>query len=246
MTGNSISNPVVELLKSHRSVRAYEDRPVPEEICQAILEAAFAASSSCFMQVTSVIRVKDPVKREKLSVLAGHQKHVALAPEFWVFVADYHRNTKLAPDFDLGWSEQLLVGCTDTAIVAQNAFVAMESFGLGGLYVGGLRNGIAEVAELLELPEHTLPLFGFAFGWPAEDNEQKPRLPMPMKVFIDKYEEVKKEDLAAYDRTLGDYFAHRRSHPKQSSFTQEVSAIMKRERRPFVDAWLKKFGWLKG
>ena len=98
----------------------------------------------------------------------------------------------------------------------------------------------------LELPEHTLPLFGFAFGWPAEDNEQKPRLPMPMKVFVDKYEEVKKEDLAAYDRTLGDYFAHRRSHPKQSSFTQEVSAIMKRERRPFVDAWLRKFGWLKG
>lgn len=240
----SASNPVVDMMNRHTSVRRYEARPVDESICQAILQAAFAASSSCFMQVTSIIRVTDPKLREKLAVCAGNQKHVLEAPEFWVFVADYHRNRALVPEQDLGWCEQLMVGCTDTAIIAQSAMTALESFGLGGVFVGGLRNGIDEVAKLLRLPPHTLPLLGLSFGWPAEDNEIKPRLPMRVKVMTNRYVEAPEGELEAYNEELAHYYAHRKLNPKQSDFKREVGAVMQRERRPFVDDFARRAGWL--
>jgi nitroreductase len=91
----------------------------------------------------------------------------AQAAEFWVFCADFNRNLQICPDAQLGLAEQLLLGCVDTAILAQNALVAAESLGLGGVYIGGLRNNIEAVTELLKLPQHVLPLFGLCLGWPA-------------------------------------------------------------------------------
>ncbi len=241
----SVSNPLVDVLVQHTSVREYLDKPVDEDICQAILNAAFAASSSCFLQVTSIIRVNDPEKRRLLAQYAGNQAHVEKAPQFWVFVADNHRNLVTVPNSDLGWTEQLIVGCTDTGIAAQSAFAAMEALGLGGVYVGGLRNHIREVAELLELPKHTIPLMGLAFGYPAYKNERKPRLPQSVTVMTDRYVEPSAEELQAYSQKLSEYFATRTRGPRQSTWEKEVGAIMLRERRPFVDDFLKDMGWLK-
>lgn len=239
------SNAVVEQLMSHTSVREYSDKPVSEEVCQAILDCAFASASSCFLQVTSIIRVNDPEKRRKLAEFAGNQKHVISAPQFWVFVADYHRNLATVPNSDLGWSEQLIVGCTDTGIAAQSAYMAMESFGLGGVYVGGIRNHIKEVAQLLELPQNTIPLMGLAFGYPAYKNEVKPRLPQSLTVMTDRYIEPDPQALEDYAKELSDYYAHRKRNPKTSTWAGEVCAVMGRERRPFVDAFLKEKGWLR-
>ncbi|MDI5829350.1 hypothetical protein MJN51_30445, partial [Salmonella enterica subsp. enterica serovar Kentucky] len=42
----------------------------------------------------------------------------------------------------LGLAEQLLLGVVDTAMMGQNALTAAESLGLGGVYIGGIRNNI--------------------------------------------------------------------------------------------------------
>lgn len=245
MTAPTIArNPTVELLTNHRSCRRFLDKPVPEDIQRAILAAAFAASSSCFLQVTSIIRVRDPQTRSTLADLAGNQPHVAQAPEFWVFIADNHRNTVLVPESDLGWSEQLVMACVDTGIAAQNAFTAIESFGLGGVYVGGLRNHIAEVARLLQLPANTIPLMGLAFGYPAETNEIKPRLPQSVTVMDEVYREPDAHALARYDAQMAAYYANRKANPKTTTWTADIRRVIERERRPFVDDYLKKTGWL--
>lgn len=57
-----MTNATVDLMKVHRSVRAYEDKTVSEDVRKAILEAAFAASSSSFLQLVTVIRVTDAAK----------------------------------------------------------------------------------------------------------------------------------------------------------------------------------------
>lgn len=54
--------------------------------------------------------------------------------------------------------EALTVAIVDTTIAAQNMTVAAESMGLGICYIGGIRNDTSKVAELLNLPELTLPL----------------------------------------------------------------------------------------
>ena len=48
----------------------------------------------------------------------------------------------------------------------------------------------------------------------------------------------------AYNGVLADYYASRRGNPKQSDFRREVGAVMKKERRPFVDDFARRTGWL--
>ena len=74
--------PTIELLCSHRSIRHFTDQPITDAQREAIFAGARAASSSSFLQCSSIIRVTDPALREKLVPLTGGQKHVAHAPEF--------------------------------------------------------------------------------------------------------------------------------------------------------------------
>lgn len=97
-------NPMTDTLRAHTSVRAFTDEPVSQEDLEAIYESARAASSTCFLQVTTAIRITDKELKAKLAELAGNQKHIIAAPEFWVFCADYHRDQVLVPKADLGWT----------------------------------------------------------------------------------------------------------------------------------------------
>ena len=142
------------------------------------------------LQCSSIIRITDPAMREQLVTLTGGQKHVARAAEFWVFCADFNRHLQICPEAELGLAEQLLLGVVDTALMAQNAFTAAESLGLGGVYIGGLRNNIESVTELLKLPKHVLPLFGLCLGWPADNPDLKPRIPAAMLVHENHYQPV--------------------------------------------------------
>ena len=121
--------------------------PFPKR-SEAIINSACATSSSSFLQCSSIIRITDKALREELVTLTGGQKHGAQAAEFWVFCADFNRHLQICPDAQLGLAEQLLLGVVDTAMMAQNALIAAESLGLGGVYIGGLRNNIEAVTKL--------------------------------------------------------------------------------------------------
>ena len=67
-------NPMTDTLRAHTSVRAFTDEPVSQEDLEAIYESARAASSTCFLQVTTAIRITDKELKAKLAELAGNQK----------------------------------------------------------------------------------------------------------------------------------------------------------------------------
>jgi len=185
--------PTIDLLRSHRSIRHFTDEPITQAQRDAIIDSARGTSSSSFLQCSSIIRITDPAMREQLVTLTGGQKHVAQAAEFWVFCADFNRHLQICPEAELGLAEQLLLGVVDTALMAQNAFTAAESLGLGGVYIGGLRNNIESVTELLKLPKHVLPLFGLCLGWPADNPDLKPRIPAAMLVHENHYQPVARQ-----------------------------------------------------
>ena len=155
--------------------------------------------------------------REQLVELTGGQQHVAQAAEFWVFCADFNRHLQICPQAQLGLAEQLLLGVVDTALMAQNALIAAESLGLGGVYIGGLRNNIDAVTELLQLPKHVLPLFGLCLGWPADDPQVKPRIPPVMLVHENHYQPLDQQVLAQYDEQLADYYLTRGSNTRRDT-----------------------------
>lgn len=235
--------PTIDLLCSHRSIRAFTEQGIDEAQRSAIIAAAQAASTSSFLQCSSIIRITDPAKREQLVQLTGGQPWVSAAAEFWVFCADFNRHQQICPDAQLGRAEQLLLGCVDTALMAQNAMVAAESLGLGGVFIGGIRNSIAEVTELLELPKFVLPLFGFCIGHPADTPDVKPRMPHAMVVHENRYHAVDKNLLAQYDEQITAYYQQRDSNQRSETWSQLIQRLIIKETRPFILDYLHQQGW---
>ncbi|HCL8697470.1 TPA: nitroreductase NfsA [Klebsiella pneumoniae] len=232
--------PTIELLRSHRSIRHFTDAPVSDEQRAEIIASAQAASTSSFLQCTSIIRITDPALRERLVPLTGGQQHVAQAAEFWVFCADFNRHLQICPQAQLGLAEQLLIGVVDTALLAQNALTAAESLGLGGVYIGGLRNSIEAVTEL---PQHVLPLFGLCLGWPADNPDIKPRMPAAMLVHENRYQPLDNALLAEYDEQLAHYYLSRGSNARRDTWSDHIRRTIVKESRPFILDYLHKQGW---
>ncbi|WP_251975912.1 oxygen-insensitive NADPH nitroreductase [Salinicola avicenniae] len=235
--------PTIDLLKSHRSIRAFTAQPISDTQREAIIDAAQSASTSSFLQCSSIVRITDPAMRDTLVELTGGQKWVAQAAEFWVFCADFHRHLEICPEAELGLAEQLLLGSVDTAMMAQNAMAAAESLGLGGVFIGGLRNNIGAVTELLELPKFVLPLFGFCIGWPDAEPDLKPRLPHKMLVHENRYQPLDREALAAYDDDMRAYYQNRGSNQRVETWSELIQRLIVKESRPFMLEYLHQQGW---
>lgn len=200
-------NEVISTLMNHRSYRSYSNRPVFPETIETIVRAAQAAPSWVHGQQVSVISVRDPERKRKLSELSGNQKHVDEAPVFLVFCMDFGRaNTACrmegqpfpaADDADL-----LLVGATDVGIALAGAVAAAESLGLGTIPIGGIRRRTEDVIGLLELPAYVFPIAGLCVGYPGAETPQSPRLPLETVLHEERYREVSEAELEAYNATF--------------------------------------------
>ncbi len=145
-------NSTIQTILGHRSIRKFTSQPIDKEQLETILQAGLAASSSSMLQVVSIVRVTDIEKRSQLAKFAGNQAYVESAAEFLVFCIDYQRHASINPDVQADFTELTLIGAVDSGIMAQNCLLAAESMGLGGVYIGGLRNNAQQVDELLGLP----------------------------------------------------------------------------------------------
>ncbi|MDR6299090.1 oxygen-insensitive NADPH nitroreductase [Pantoea dispersa] len=235
--------PTIDLLCSHRSIRAFTEQGIDDAQRSAIIAAAQAASTSSFLQCSSIVRITDRALREQLVQLTGGQPWVSAAAEFWVFCADFNRHQQICPEAQLGRAEQLLLGCVDTALMAQNAMIAAESLGLGGVFIGGIRNSIAQVTELLGLPKFVLPLFGFCIGHPDASPDVKPRMPQAMLVHENRYQPLDKAVLAQYDQQITAYYQQRDSNQRSETWSELIQRLIIKETRPFMLDYLHLQGW---
>lgn len=209
-------NPTVQTILEHHSVRKFLDRPVTDEQLHLIVAAAQSASTSSSLQPWSVIVVRDEAKKQRIADGCGNSgSFVATAPLLLVWVIDYARAGNLLEQHDRDSNtfdliESSVVGFTDIGITSQNALLAAESLGLGGVYLGSLRNDIQGVVDALKLPKYVFPAVGLAIGHPdpSEGTSVKPRLPQSAVVHIDEYDETAWESgSAAYDTEFGAYYA---------------------------------------
>ena len=236
-------NDTIETILQHRSVRHFTEQKIETEKLELILRCANAASSSSFIQCSSIIRVTHPNVRAKLAELAGGQSYVESAAEFLVFCADFNRHQQIHPDGQLGFTEQTLIGAIDTGLMGQNALLAAESMGLGGVYIGGIRNAPKQVTELLALPKYVIPLFGMCLGYPAKIPEVKPRLPLSFVVHQERYQSLDNAELEKYDQHIQAYYASRSSNNKQTSWSDQITATLSKESRPFMLEYIKGQGF---
>lgn len=246
---DSLNNAVLQQQLAHSSVRAYEDKPISDEMLIRIIEAGQAAASSSFIQACTIIRVTRPEAREPIAEAAGGQKWIIAAPEFLVFCADLKRINHACVAAGMGemegYSEHSLAAIVDAGLVAQNVILAAESLGLGGVYIGGLRNNPQITVDQLALPENVIPVFGMCLGWPAAKPEVKPRMPVELILHTDQYQETTEAQYAAYDQTMADYYANRSSNIKLTDWTKATATAVQGKKREHMLEFMQQRGFFK-
>lgn len=240
---NTPLSTTIETALAHRSIRKFTSQPIAEQTVQTLLDCARAASSSNHLQCVSIIRVTDKSLRTQLKHCASDQQYVEDAAEFWVFCIDFHRHHQILPQAQTDYTEVLMIGCVDAGIMAQNVLLSAESIGLGGVYIGAIRNKIAEVGELLGLPQHVVPLVGLCLGYPDQDPPLKPRLPTTVLASENRYQTLEPHLLQDYDRLVADYYWQR--NQLDMNWSRNVVKSLDKPVRPQVLAYLQQQGFAK-
>ena len=241
-------NQTIENLVKHVSVRDFKDETISENTKEELIKAAQSGSTSEFVQAFSIIEITDSDLRNQLSDITISSPHVKKADTFYIFVADLNRQATMLKHHNQSLDsiknmESLLVATVDTTIAAQNMAVAAESMGLGICYIGSIRNNIKQVAELLNLPKYTFPLFGMTIGVPKVLNQTKPRLPMSNRVSKNTYDNQLFNNLSTYDNEVKDYYSNRKTNPQDTTWTEKNLTIFNHIHRPEVADFLLEQGF---
>lgn len=84
-------NEIIKSIYERKSVRAYEDRSIPEEMKQVILEAAAQAPTAGCQQLYTILDITDQKVKEALVYTCDHQPFIAKAPLVLIFCAGCKR-----------------------------------------------------------------------------------------------------------------------------------------------------------
>lgn len=231
-------NDTIKQLQAHRSIRKFKPNDITEEQISQIMASAQAASTSSNLQAYSVIGVRNADTKQQLAELAGGQRYVEECPLFLVWCADWHRVREAVrlhgddSELELYQNvETFMVATIDAALAAQNAATAAEALGLGIVFIGGIRNHMQQVIELLQLPELVYPVFGMCIGVPDQSPTPRPRLPERTVYHEEHYRTSELvAGIRAYDETLGQYYASRTGGSKQAAWSGELTARLRPER----------------
>src|SRR5437764_2366989 len=188
-----------------RTQRRYADRPVPDSLVRLLLAAAFSASSKSDFQQASAIWLKDRARRDRLAALFPDMPWIGVAPVFLVFLGDARRLERLGAlrghAVDNGALEGFFNAANDAALALQSCVLAAETLGRGTCPISVLRNRIAEIGEILALPDKVFPVAGLCLGYPAQSGFISMRLPLEATVHIDRYDDsTLAEAVDSYDR----------------------------------------------
>ena len=195
-------NQVMEQIYARKSVRVYEDRPIPGTVRQAILGAAMQAPSAGNMALYTILDITDPAIKEALSKSCDNQPFIAAAPMVLIFCADYRRwyeaFRRYAPDARKPGLGDLFLAQSDALIAAQNTVMAAESLGVGSCYIGDIIENFEYHRELLNLPQYVVPAAMVCFGYPTQqqrDREKPTRFKVEDMVHENGYDLDKSEAL---------------------------------------------------
>jgi FMN reductase (NADPH) len=174
------TNPVIQTMLNHRSIRKFTDESPSDEVIEAIVRAGQQApfASQYYSVLLSRNKKRNPWRAPLLFTICidSHKFELIMA----------RRNWKLATN-DL---TLLIFGIQDAALMAENMVVAGRSLGLGSCFLGSALYRADKIAKEYSLPERVFPLVQLAMGYPAEDPHTRPRYPLEFALFEDKYPEL--------------------------------------------------------
>jgi nitroreductase len=151
----------LEALKTRRSVRKYEKRPVPRALLEEIVDCARLAATARNVQPWAFVVVTEPERLRSLAEATGvNGPFIAEAAACVVVLCE---DTKYYLE--------------DGSAAVQNLLVAARAHGLGSCWIAGDKKPYAEaVRALVGAPARRKLIALVPVGWPAEapQPEKKP------------------------------------------------------------------------
>jgi nitroreductase len=147
-----------EAILTRRSVRAYTDQPVSDEMIHKLLVAAMSAPSAGNGQPWHFGVITERIVLNSLAELLPFGKMLQQAPLAIVVCGE----TKGQP-FDGYWVQ-------DCSAATENLLLAAHALGLGGVWLGVYprEDRVAGVRNILGMADAVTPLCVLSIGHPAE------------------------------------------------------------------------------
>lgn len=167
-----MENPVIEALKTRRSIRRYKPEQITDEELRTVLDAGTWAPTGMGYQDPWIVAIQDPELMKKISRMNGEVWGRDIDPFYGaptyvlVFGSDPEK-----------WGNSLY----DGALVLGNMMLAAHAIGLGSCWINREREMFKTeegkaIMKDLGLPEGLIGIGALALGYPASFPEHvKPR-----------------------------------------------------------------------
>ena len=253
----------LDVLMNRKSIRAYSDEKISQEIKNTIINATLRAPTAGNMMMYSIIEVKDQTLKNRLVETCDNQPMIGKAPYLLLFLADFQRwmDYLKASEVDIYNKENniemyhpkegdLLLAINDALIAAQTAVASAEMLGVGSCYIGDIMENFEIHKELFNLPKYTFPVTLICFGYPTEQQKnrpQPPRYPKEMIVFENKYRHIENEEFKEMEverqKILKTNFlpgCHNEAiHMYRRKITSPFMEEMNRSVKKAIESWLE-------
>lgn len=178
---------ILDLLKSRRSIRVYQDNPIPQDLLLQILEAGRWAPTGANLQPWHFIVVTDQETRRRVGEVARFffikSSHVEKAPVVLVLGFDTRKGK---------------YGRYDVTLAGGNMMTMATHLGLGTCWIGAFDE--PRVKEILEIPKSIEVVGLITLGYPGEDAEVPPRVELEKIVHWEWWPNVKRQSFG--DNTI--------------------------------------------
>ena len=142
----------IECLKTRRSVRVYQDQPVPREIIEDIVDCGRLAATAINVRLWNFVVLLNAEMRKTIADITDHGKFIAQAP---VCICVFCLDSKYCLE--------------DGSAATQNILNAAHAHGLGSCWVAGDKKDYAlKIGQLLGFPRDYRLISIIPMGYPNE------------------------------------------------------------------------------
>jgi nitroreductase len=183
-------NALVETIMNRRSVRNFIQRPIPEDVFSAILEAGRLAPSTVNLQTWSFgIFTAETWKTTFGSTLPFRAQKAVM------ILGDTHRNWLVLEAFPHSPLVEYSVAVMNASLAAMNMNIAAEALGVSSVMLAETgRSGLLDAGylqEKLRLPGGVFPIMTIIFGYARQAYPpMPPKLPLDQITFAGRYHET--------------------------------------------------------
>jgi len=165
-------NPIIEAIRTRRSIRQFTKEPVSDEEVDQILESGLWAPSGKNNQPWKFAVIRDLTLKEPLAAFTHSRTIIHGASVCIAVFLDHSRVYDRTKDI------QAVGACI------QNMLLTIHSLGLGGIWLGEILKNKEKVAELLGAGKDLELMAVVAIGRPAKRSDAGERDPLEKTIFL--------------------------------------------------------------